>query len=840
MAFIRKRDLFAGISGVTMAVCLGQSALAQTEGAVTEVVVTGTRMTGVKAADSPAPVQLVGSEVLSRTGATDLATSLLAAVPSLNIQTTGGDLAALSIQAALRGLSPNDTLVLVDGKRRHTTANLAVLGGSPYSGAATVDLSFIPNGAIDHVEVLTDGAAAQYGTDAIAGVVNVILKKGSHGGSLSATAGQNYHGQGDSKGETAAWSFNDGFSLGEKGYFNFTVEERYHNYTITGLGDGRVQKPDGTPYAGQTAPTSNVVKAERYPYENGVNGDPQFNIYDGFYNAGYELSDSVQLYTFGSYGHRDSQHFENYRVPTKVSGVTSTGVTVYPLPNGFDPSERIEETDYSVTGGIKGSMADWSWDLSTSYGANVDDIYVVNSANAQLFPVIQAASPTLVPAQRRFYNGQFKVTDWTTNLDVSKSFAIGLATPMNVAFGVEQRHETYSIAAGEPASYYGAGAQSFDGYTPGDAGEHKRDNTAVYGDIAVDPVQNLHVDVAGRFEHFSDFGDTSVGKLTARYDFSPMIALRGTISTGFRAPTLAEEFYSGTNVSPYSANVQLPPNSAAAAVAGFTTLKPEKSTNYSVGVVAHPFPGLQITADLYEIDMKDRILVSGFIYGTNTIGNSIVTISQGVLNAIKAKGVTLDSGLSYTGISVFTNAADTKTQGAEITANYASDFGDMGHVDWTVGININQTSVTKIRALPAQVANKTYGQTDFLTPNSYTALTTATPREKVILQAYWRKGPFDVNLRENIYGPTSQWSADNAFYQVIGTTGITDLEVGYKITPKIKISGGANNLFDKKPPLLPNSGGFPVGGGIVFNVPYGFAPWGQNGGYYYGRVTLTF
>lgn len=839
MSLTGKSRLLTGVSAVTLSLCFGQAAFAQND-AVTEIVVTGTRQTGLKAVDSPAPIQLVGSEVLTRTGATDLASSLMASVPSLNIQTSGGDLAALSIQAALRGLSPNDTLVLINGKRRHTTANLAVLGGSPYSGAATTDLSFVPVGSIDHVEVLTDGAAAQYGTDAIAGVVNIILKKNKSGGSISATGGENYNGYGGGQGQTGAFTLNSGMTLGEKGWLNFTVEERYHNYTIQGIGDGRLQNPDGSPLAGLTFPSSNVTKADRYPYENGVNGDPQFNVWNGAYNAGYDLTDTIQLYTFGSYGHRDSQHFENYRVPTKISGVTSTGATVYPLPNGFDPSERIEEDDYNFTGGIKGLTNGWNWDLGSSYGANIDHIYVVDSANAQLYPVIQLGSPSLTAPQRRFYNGTFEVTDWTSNLDVSKDFNIGAASPMTVAFGVEQRHETYSIAAGEPASYYGAGAQSFDGYTPGDAGEHKRDNTGVYGDIAVDPITNLHIDIAGRFEHFSDFGDSSVGKLTARYDFTPMIALRGTVSTGFRAPTLAEEFYSGTNVSPYSANVQLPPNSHAATVAGFGPLQPEKSNNYSIGIVAHPLPRLQITADLYQIDMKDRILVSGFIYGTNTIGNSIVTISQGVLNAITAKGVTLDSGLSYTGISVFTNAADTKTQGAEITANYASDFGDLGHVDWSLGANFNQTSVTKIKPLPAQVANPTYGQTAFLTPNSYTALTSATPRQKFILQAFWRKGNWNVNLRENIYGPTSQWSADNSFYQQIGTTGITDLEVGYKITPKLKLDVGANNLFNTLPPKLPTVGGFPVGGGIVFNVPYGFAPWNSNGGYYYGRVTYTF
>ena len=228
---------------------------------------------------------------------------------------------------------------------------------------------------------------------------------------------------------------------------------------------------------------------------------------------------------------------------------------------------------------------------------------------------------------------------------------------------------------------------------------------------------NLHVDLAGRYEHYNDFGSTTVGKLTARYDFTPSFAIRGTLSTGFRAPTLAEEFYSGTNVSPYSAEVQLPANSAAATYAGFAPLKPEKSDNYSLGFVWKPIPKLQITADFYEIKIKDRILVSGFIYGSQLVftgrqsaaacpsaqsypANTNGCVSQRVLNSIAVRGVTLDSGLSYAGIAVFANAANTKTDGAEVTANYASDFGDWGHVDWSLGFNYNKTDVTKLKNLP--------------------------------------------------------------------------------------------------------------------------------------------
>ena len=815
----------------------------QAGGSVSEVIVTGTRQTGVKAADSAAPIEIVGATALKQTGFTGLADALATSVPSLNVHQNGGDAAALVVQAALRGLNPNDTLVLVDGKRRNTTADLAVDGGSSYSGSAAVDLSFIPVAAIDHVEVLTDGAAAQYGSDAIAGVVNIILKKSASGGSVSATGGQYYEGDGD----TGAWSLNKGFNLGDRGFANVTLEERYHGFSEQGFGDRRYNNADGSVVSGPSAPDqvtlAGVRNAAGYPSENKLNGDPEYNIYNGFYNAGYDLGGGVQAYAFGSYGYRNASHYENYRPPEKVEGMTSTGELVLPLPDGFEPREQIKEQEYSFTEGLKGKVLGWNWDISTVYGEDNDQVYTVNSANADLFPVLQATSATPIVAQGNFYDGAYISTELTNTLDLDRSFSVGLASPLNVAVGFQHRHDTYEIAAGEPSSYYGAGAQSFIGYTPGDQGTHSRTNYAVYGDLAVDPIAHLLVDLAGRYENYSDFGGATVGKLTARYDFTPDFAVRGTISTGFRAPTLAEEYYSGTNVSPNSADVQLPPNSSASSQAGFGSLKPETSHNYSVGFVYHPIPRLQITADAYDIIIHNRILVSGFLFGSDA-GE---VVSQGVLNAISARGVTLDSGLSYAGISIFSNAANTRTDGVEVTATYASDFDQFGHVDWSLGFNYNENAVTKLFPLPSAVANAGFPQTSFLDKSALSGLTSSTPQEKAILQAYWTLGQWSVNLRETIYGPSSEWvsydgsgTGAGAFDEQIGVTGITDLDIGYKITKALKVDVGANNLFNTYPPLTPTVGGRPTDGGYVFNVPYAFAPWGNNGGYYYGRVTYSF
>ena len=832
----------SALGGTAASAAEAAAASADASSSLDELIVTGTRATGMKAADSPAPIQVLGATALKQVAQPDLIQAIAQNLPSFNAQAFGGDAANLTLSAALRGLSPNDTLVLVNGKRRHATANLAVLGGSPYSGSATADLGLIPVGAIDHIEVLQDGAAAQYGSDAVAGVVNIILKSNDSGGSLSATGGEYYKGDG----QTGAWSFNNGMKLGDKGFVNVTLEERYHDFSTTGGADRRLYDINGKILPTLSAVDAGVANQPGAPRVNLINGDAQYNIYNLFYNAGYDLGAGITLYSSGSYSHRDANSYENYRVPSKISGTTSLGVKYYPLPTGFSPTESLVEDDYAFTGGIKGEVSGWSWDLSTTFGQDNDDIYTKNSANAQLFPVLAAVSATPIVPQRDFYDGTFRAAEWTSNLDIVKSFEAGMAKPLVLAFGAEVRQDKFTIVAGEPSSYYGAGAQSFTGYDPSNAGTHSRNDYAGYIDLAADPITNLHLDLAGRYSHYSDFGDATVGKLTARYDFSPMIAVRGTISNGFRAPTLQEEFYSGTNVSPSSATVQLPANSSSAVIAGFSPLKPEKSNNYSVGFVAHPMEDMQITIDAYQIDITDRIQTTGFIYGSIVSGGRNVVISQAVLNAIAAHGNTLDSGISYAGISVFANAVDTRTRGLEATLTYASDFAAYGHVDWSLGYNHNETTVTKQLPLPAQdlsAAPTVITQTTLLSSSALTGLTTATPKDRLVGSGFWTLGKWSVNLRESIYGKSSELvSTANVFTNLqIPVAAITDLTVAFKVTEAIKLEAGANNLFDKKPPTVPNlSIGRPATGGNVWNAPMTFSPYGINGGYYYGRITLTY
>ncbi|MCW1381400.1 TonB-dependent receptor [Novosphingobium sp. KCTC 2891] len=823
---------------------LAQEAPAEAEAADSggsDIIVTGTRVTGMRAADSAAPVQVVGTQAMQNIGQQDLTQVLAQTLPSLNFQAFGGDTANLTLTAALRGLSPNDTLVLINGKRRHFTANLAVLGGSPYSGAATTDLSFIPTNAIGRIEVLQDGAAAQYGSDAIAGVVNIILKNQSSGGLFTVTGGQYYEGDG----ETASAALNMGFALGDRGYVNVTGEYKFHNYTQRG-GCDRRYFTEGCEVRSDINPIDAAgVKANPfYPRVNNILGDARYSLYNVMVNAGYELTDNVEAYAFGSYGNRTAFAYENYRRATRVSGVTSEGEKVYPLTAGFNPQESLREEDFSLTTGLKGDASGWLWDLSLTYGRDSVAISTVNSANPALYAQVQSQNPNPVSLQRDFYDGTLVNSEWAVEAGVTKDVEVGMAKPLTVAFGGQWRKDTYAIQSGEFASYFAGGAQSYPGFAPTDAGANSRTAWAGYVDLALDPVEGLHLDLAGRYEHYSDFGKVWTGKATARYDFSPAIGIRGTVSNGFRAPTLAESYYSSVNVGPGTIFGQFPPNSPATAALGFGNLQPEKSTNFSCGFVTHPLPGLQLTVDAYQIKLKNRIVPSAAIFGYD---GSYGVVSQAVMDALVARGIDTTDATSYAGINIFTNGADTRTRGVEATLDYASDFGDAGKVNWSLGFNYNETKLLKINPLPAAVTNADYGQTNLLDLNSIDGLTRSTPRVKVIANALWTIGDFSINLREAIYGVTSQATSfsgsgagGGATVLRIGTSAITDLNVGYKITPKIRFDVGANNLFNKKAPTVPNTDGRPTNGGNIYGAPITFTPWGINGGYYYARATFTF
>jgi iron complex outermembrane receptor protein len=772
------------------------------------VIVTGTRANGLKVENSASPVQVLDAGTLQRTGQPDLIQALAQNLPSFTAQAFGGDTANLTLSARLRGLSPNNTLVLVNGKRRHGTSNLAVLGG-PYQGSAAADLSYIPVAMIDHIEVLTDGAAAQYGTDAIAGVINIILKSNNQGVSGNAS----YGGYTDGGGQTPDAAANAGFKLGEQGYLSITAEGKYHNFTNRGGIDPRVADPANL----KNMP---LLQAPGYPNLNRISGDAQYHLYTFGANAGYDLGGGTELYAFATAGRKNARAFENYRMPNKLPAV-------YPL--GFSPKETMRDEDFAFTAGAKGKIAAWSWDFSSTYGRDKARIGVEDSGNVSLYNDT-GYTPTV------FHAGAFIASQWTNNLDLSREFEIGLAAPLTFALGLEQRQDRYQIEAGDAASRYKEGSQSYPGFSLTDAGKYSRNNSAIYLNAIAKPLADWTVDLAGRFEHFSDFGNAKVGKLTSRYDFTPMFALRGTYSNGFRAPTLAEEYYSATNVSPRSAFVQLAPNSAGARLVGVDGLKPEASTNLSLGMVLNPASNLAITLDAYQIKIRDRIVGSGALYGSGGADNS-----PAVVAAIQANGNVLDPTVVQTGINIFSNAVNTRSRGMEFVTTLNSNYGEYGRVDWSVAANWNQVRVTKINQAPVELQPQT-----LLDMQAVSHLEAASPKTRVNLGALWKNGAWTVNLRESLYGKSHEWaSPDGAawFKNEIGNAATTDLEVSYKLDKAWTLTVGGNNIFNRYPnqvnPALLAVYRANLDNTAVTIYP-SFSPFGINGGYYYARASFRF
>jgi iron complex outermembrane receptor protein len=849
----RSKSKTSLLLGTSFIVLLATPALAQevAQAETEAVIVTGTRVTGMTAADSAAPITVIGSDALSHVGQPNLIQALAQITPSFTAESLGGDTGALTLSARLRGLSPNDTLVLINGKRRHSTGNLHVLGGQ-YQGAATADLDMIPVAAIDHIEVLQEGAAAQYGTDAIAGVVNIILKHNTSGGVASATAGQYF----EEGGQTYDFSGNFGVDLGGKGFLSITGEKRFRGFSQRGGQDIRVVNAAGVPV---TLPY-NAALIPGYPRVNRVVGDPQSMLTTVAANFEYDLQPALTLYANATYGERQAKAFENVRLPTQViaspgsnqpfnavtnpqgfKGVTAAGTPAISgsagtlttpgelvfAPTGFAAQEGLKEDDYGYTVGLKGEIAGFHWDLSGTYGKDRDAIYTYQSANRSLF-IDTHTTPTT------FYDGQFTATEATFNLDITKNIDVGLASPLTVAVGGEGRENTFGILAGDAASTYKEGGQSYPGFQPTDAGTHSRKNYAAYIDFAVSPIQDLQVDIAGRFEHYTDFGDAQVGKITARYDIIPELAIRGTISTGFRAPTIQEEFYSATNVSPTSAIVQLPPNSAAAALLGVKPLQPEASTNYSLGFVAHPLDNLSVTVDAYSISLRNRIVGTGTLFGSGGANNAPI-----VTTAILAHGNALDPTVTQTGVALFVNGISTLTQGIDLSVSYLTDFDTFGSISWTLAGNYNDTSISKQISTPALLAPQT-----LFSKTATSLLTRASPKEKIGLSALWSLDEWTVNIRETLYGPTSVYNSPNGgtyYLNKVNTTAITDLEIDYHYLESWTIAFGANNLTDERPdsvgvlsPTQLNTNGNVVG------APLGISPFGINGGFYYTRLTFNF
>ncbi|WP_083684952.1 TonB-dependent receptor plug domain-containing protein [Massilia putida] len=783
--------LAAPLAAIAQSTATSDHALSPAE----TVIVTGTRSIGTRMRESAAPVAVLSADALRETGASNLFDAMTALMPSYDSQSVSGDIGNMVRSVQLRGLGPNHVLVLVNGKRRHSTASIAADAG-PNQYSSPADLDLIPVSAVDHIEVLQDGAAAQYGSDAIAGVINIILKSSPGTGDISLMAGR--HGNSkvnphhEHNGLTRDLLVDKGFGLGSNGFAHLSAQLRDHDFTNQTGADLVTSNGFGTPLVPRS-PTSD-------PFPSKVSGDSKSRVGSAAVNAGLHLAAGTEAYGNATYAHRDAWSWQNWRTPKKAP-------TFY--PNGFEPLETAKEDDYAATVGIKGTTGGgWHWDLSTTYGRDDIAIGVEHSVNRPLLRDT-GNSPT------SFYDGRYMFSQWTTNADAGKSFDIGWQAPLTLAFGLETRREAYSLGAGDAASRYDFGPDGFPGYALADAGRHTRRNVAGYIDVGVRPVPQWQISVAGREEHYSDFGNTFNAKLTSRYDFTPDVALRGTVSNGFRAPTLQEEFYSATNVGPTYADVVLPANSPSAAFAGAKPLAPEKSTNLSVGLVATVAPRLAVTVDLYRIDVRHRIIGSGTLSGA------------GADAAIVAHGSVLDPGITDATVSFLTNGVDTRTHGLDATADYPTDFGAYGKVKWTAGLNLNHNRVTGV-GLPGG-----------LNPAAISPVIDATPKSKLILGAKYYNGDWNVNVRVTRYGETQLTVADpdtdGAPFHTnrIRPTTIADLESGYDFSTRLSLTAGVKNLFNHFPEHAISQGYT-----HAYVLP-SFSPFGINGAYYYVKLAYS-
>lgn len=823
-----------------------------------EIIVTGTRASGMQAAESAAPIQLLGEAALEKVGQPNLNQALTQMVPSFQAQSQGTDMASFALSARLRGLNPNHTLVMVNGKRRHGNSILQVIN-SAFGGSAAPSIDLIPPDSVRRIEIFQEGAAAQYGSDAIAGVINIILKSDTSGFTVKGNAGQYY----DGEGTTYSLSGNFGMPVGDMGFLNFSLFHRRNDWTTIGDGQTTVRNPDGSTV--QLNATNRLFQPifDDLNARNGTaainGGQPRSQLNVAFYNMGYDFG-GVEFYSFGNVSFRQGQALQSYRPPNRVCVAGNAANPTDPancfaptITDGMVPWIEVKQDEYSATAGLRGEVSGWDWDLSATYAADISRVYTTNSANTSLF-VATGFTP------REFYDGAFELTQFVTTLDLSKEFEVGLEDPLTLALGGEYRRDTYEIFAGDDGSRYVEGGQSFPGYALSDAALTKRTAKSVYGNVIVRPVTDWSIDVAGRYEDYSDFGDTVIGKITTRYDFSSSFALRATASTGFRAPTLAESGYSATNVAPTSATIQLAPSSPGAAAAGFGSLRAEKATNFSIGTVVRPVSRMVVTLDGYYIKIRDRIVSSGAITGQRN-GSAILTpLINGltpydlVTGAISASGKVIDPAVATTGtlsIQTYTNGIDTETFGAELSVRYPIDL-DFGSLDLTLGMNYGDTKVTANRL------------GTLFNAQAEAIIETSTPKFKSVLGAAFTSGKFNANLRSTYYSksttlsspaitiPNAPIAGTNYFPGVVKPAAIVDLELGYDITEWANLAIGANNLLNKMPesPMLLKDydpsivvaqGTSPyVNGSTTINAPYNHGPYGTNGGYYYARVTLRF
>jgi iron complex outermembrane recepter protein len=791
--------------------------------------------------ERPVPIDILTAKDIQSTGQIDLGQAIHYTAPSFASVKFGiNDLAPLVDFASLRGLGSDQTLVLINGKRRHKVSFFSANEGLG-RGLVGTDINAIPSSAVKQVEVLRDGAAAQYGSDAIAGVLNMQLNNNIKGGSFQVYGGSgssdpkgadgnSIYGSNAQDGQTYKASLNFGLPLGDKGFINTTLAYQHSDsYDRSGRFTSKY-------YNGTVIASDSLVKLRNINLDRATIGSSDVGNLGLFINAGYDVNKNWKFYAFGGYSKKNVTGGFFTRAPSNRARAVEAI-----FPDGYNPSVPSVLKDFSLVAGFKGSLGnDWNMDISAGQGSNRVDLYIENTVN----PSLGAASPT------KFYTGANAVGQTTANVDITKSFKKGSYPNISVAIGSELRRESFEQIAGDKASYeegpvklqdkvaVDVGSSGREGYRPEVAGSWSRNNFGTYLEMESELSKNFLIGAAGRFENYSDFGSNFSYKGTARYEFADKFAVRGSVSRGFRAPSMAQVYF-GSQTVQFAANgssikAYLVParNVALGKALGVEALKPEVSLGYTYGITSKLLPELSITADFFSIDITDRIVASG----------NIATKGRPAFEAIGYSGAS-DAAI------IFSNVVDTRTQGFDVVASYVANLGSKQKLTLNAAMNTSKTAITN---------NK---NPEFVNANAEAYLTRAEPNSKLILMANYQVGKLDFLIRTTrfgeIYDPLALYDVDKngdgkianykdasggtimevdaAHQGEFSAKFVTDAAISYNITQKLGITLGVNNFMDVYPDLLRKP---QTSGEVIFSRRTN--QWGTQGRFGFATVHFNF
>jgi iron complex outermembrane receptor protein len=809
-------------------------------------VVIGSRARHTASEELAVPVDVYTAEDIEEQGTSETSRILATLSPSVNFPVqTVTDATDIVRPFTLRGLSPDHTLVLVNGWRRHPTALLNTFPlGSP-AGSSGVDLNAIPGSAIERIEVLRDGASSQYGSDAIAGVVNIVMKEGQFSPFVNTNAGRYFTGKYPDDGTTVDVNGGVGLKLG-RGSLGLFGEFQNREATNRAFPDGTLVDLNGVNDIVDTLTGTIIQKRNGVPQPVNHLGDGLERDLLSFANLRMPLNatGSTEFYAFGGYSNRIGTGNGYYRKPLN----NRNWPTIY--PNGFLPEFRPNVNDYSAAGGIRSSFSGWAVDAGGSYGRNTFDYRLRNTLNPSLGPclvtpcapgadgVLGTADDPGIPNQTSFDAGSLKRGEFLAGLNLYKALNLGLPNPVSVAFGGAYRRETYEIVAGETASWINgghlsqdsvatpgdlapAGSSVFSGFSPSDASKNSRSNVGAYLELESSLTKQVLLNVAGRYEHYSDFGSRVTGKTALRVQPSKQLVLRAAASTGFRAPGLPQSFFSHVTTNFIAGSLveigNFPVGNPASRLFGAQPLKDETSVNLSGGVVFSPMDNFTLAVDVFHIKINDRILLGATYDAGDTVVARILT----------ENGFTTIGGVQFP-----TNALDTKTDGIDITGNLRLPTGS-GTLDLNAGANYTKNKIVRVGGLPPILQGTATSFTGALDLLTTLAITRERPDWRGTLTATWSLGRFHALGRGSYYGSGESAEFGGVVGEKFKGRGLFDAEVGYRFN-QVNLSIGAKNLFDTYPSRI-----FDLDNNNNFTFPWALAsPFGYNGRFLYVRTEM--